>query len=651
MWKRLNNTRATRQPQGADPISFEASYDEKGYGAAGLGIDVHRAQAQSQDRKRPPQRPPRGDDFDRNLPRLPFESVDIPPPPPPEESKFRPVSSICSQSSPNPMAPHFTRPAYTHSDEYKYGDGVSPPSSPEQSGNWQSHQDDDEVSPIDEIPNQSRPAFSRQSGGESQQSQEHPAQSTSSKPPSSSIPVLRREKRRNQVATAAANLLARKEIDSKGRKTADVKWDPYSGEITTSDKGKPQSVKPAEYSPPAERRPFGNQSTVTAAPKPQQSFGDRVRKFKSQQNAPPERPEWKGATGRSALVPTVADQTHIPPLHIPLKSTRRASMATPISGPNTSVSGFRNNENETSFASPLHSEIDLGIQPVHLNSDSERNSPYLNEALYSNPYKSQLRNDPSLPQTPPRPIQKKESTDTIERKFREALKASFPSHDPNEPYEQPPSRFSITTYATSEAPSTHRASIDTTDRPPMPTPPQTFTPNQQPTPILNRKRPKVGIGETAKATTRKAVPSSPVFINMSHTLPISPSSKAKRASTSSNASKSLPASPAEAEAKASADLVVSLQAQLENLAHRRRNIMKSIRQMTELMPVDNVILNEEVRRKREEEKRKVEFLREEEADVKRLEHELGLRLHRAWKRRDKDAIYEPTGLWVRRVTG
>jgi hypothetical protein len=73
--------------------------------------------------------------------------------------------------------------------------------------------------------------------------------------------------------------------------------------------------------------------------------------------------------------------------------------------------------------------------------------------------------------------------------------------------------------------------------------------------------------------------------------------------------------------------------------------------MTELMPKDSVILTEEVRRKREDEKRKVEMLREEEADVKREEHDIGLRLHRAWKRKDKDAFYEPTGLWVRRVTG
>jgi len=73
--------------------------------------------------------------------------------------------------------------------------------------------------------------------------------------------------------------------------------------------------------------------------------------------------------------------------------------------------------------------------------------------------------------------------------------------------------------------------------------------------------------------------------------------------------------------------------------------------MTELMPMDSLVVTDEVRRKREAEKLKIERLRIEEADVRREEHDIGLRLHRAWKRKDKEATYEPTGLWVRRVTG
>lgn len=79
--------------------------------------------------------------------------------------------------------------------------------------------------------------------------------------------------------------------------------------------------------------------------------------------------------------------------------------------------------------------------------------------------------------------------------------------------------------------------------------------------------------------------------------------------------------------------------------------MKSIRQMTELMPTDHVVETAEVRRKREEEKRKVDFLKEEEADIRRQEHDLGLKLHRAWKRKDNEGAFESTGLWVKRVTG
>lgn len=74
--------------------------------------------------------------------------------------------------------------------------------------------------------------------------------------------------------------------------------------------------------------------------------------------------------------------------------------------------------------------------------------------------------------------------------------------------------------------------------------------------------------------------------------------------------------------------------------------------MTELMPPDTVGLGRGMEALRQqEEKRKVEELRADLADVVREEHELGLRLHRAWKRKDQQAVYEPTTLWVRRVTG
>ncbi len=69
------------------------------------------------------------------------------------------------------------------------------------------------------------------------------------------------------------------------------------------------------------------------------------------------------------------------------------------------------------------------------------------------------------------------------------------------------------------------------------------------------------------------------------------------------------------------------------------------------MPTDNLMASAEVIRKRELEKRKVENLKNELAEIQREEDELGLKLHRAYKRMDRDADCEPTTLWVKRVTG
>jgi hypothetical protein len=72
--------------------------------------------------------------------------------------------------------------------------------------------------------------------------------------------------------------------------------------------------------------------------------------------------------------------------------------------------------------------------------------------------------------------------------------------------------------------------------------------------------------------------------------------------------------------------------------------------MTELMPTDRLLSNTDVIRKREIEKKKVEGLKEELAEIQREEHDLGLKLYRANKRLEREAAFEPSSLWVRRVT-
>jgi len=125
----------------------------------------------------------------------------------------------------------------------------------------------------------------------------------------------------------------------------------------------------------------------------------------------------------------------------------------------------------------------------------------------------------------------------------------------------------------------------------------------------------------------------------------------ERPTSSSSINKTLPPVPPETSAGEARDRVGLLNAQLQALANRRININRSIKQMTELMPTDNVLDSMDVVRKREAEKRKVEGLKQELSEVQREEYELGLKLHRAYKRLDRDADWEPTTLWVRRVTG
>lgn len=113
--------------------------------------------------------------------------------------------------------------------------------------------------------------------------------------------------------------------------------------------------------------------------------------------------------------------------------------------------------------------------------------------------------------------------------------------------------------------------------------------------------------------------------------------------------KPLPLAPPEL--SASQDRIAQLTAYIESLIHRRLNICKSIQQMTELMPIDSLFASEDVLRKREAEKLKVQALRDELAEIKHAEYDAGLKLHRARKRLERDSDYEQTTLWVRRATG
>ena len=178
--------------------------------------------------------------------------------------------------------------------------------------------------------------------------------------------------------------------------------------------------------------------------------------------------------------------------------------------------------------------------------------------------------------------------------------------------EHPPSRFSFTTYETDNTHDSRPSTADEDAATPTAEAPQS--------PILGRKRP-VTSGYNTKATARKPIPSQQLS-------PMSPSDTSEWRD-----SKALPQIPQEIQ---SPDLIENLLVQIDNLHARRTNLQRVIWDFSRASSLS---------------KTRLESVKSELADVQRREHETGLRLHRAYRRRDRLEYREPTAMWVRRVTG
>ncbi len=85
---------------------------------------------------------------------------------------------------------------------------------------------------------------------------------------------------------------------------------------------------------------------------------------------------------------------------------------------------------------------------------------------------------------------------------------------------------------------------------------------------------------------------------------------------------------------------------MEDLCIRRNNVYRLLNDLNYMAPPNPMLTD--FRSIRLVNQRKKDF-EEELAEIKREEHDVGLKLHRAWRRRDKDDRAE-NALWVRRVT-
>ena len=484
----------------------------------------------------------------------------------------------------------------------------------------------------------------------------------------SNIPVLKKTQRFGSVSNKWSNWKGRgaetKSPDGDPNSPSGTRWDDYSGERTTSEKGKPGQVIPgsipfdAEPGQVVKPQAFGNTTTITGgehAPVRRKRVPSRGENF-----TPAVREEWKGASGRHKIIQPLKDKplpqgkSAVFPTgsrrmsESPTEMTRtrdaisptsglalsaisdestptRATFAQPqvrieddeldgfsgsaaIASPISIVTPLNRQPGRTSSPQPIP-EIDTSFNRKPESTTSSRLSPQDNRSPLARHPSSEammLKPQPLTPDATPNGSRESQDPRSQEIDFR----SNFQQMNLED---QPRSRFSATTYATT-AYNSPPATPETGHESPTQTPPSS---------ILNRKRPIAPAGINNK---RKPTPS-----------------EAEQARETRH-TKTLPKSPPEVEAQTR---VASLQASLDNLRRRKNNVQTVLHELTNVVQPSSIAYDIAAKK---EIKKTVEGLNKELAEIMKEEHETGLKLHRAWKRQDDSSPYEPTTLWVRRVT-
>lgn len=421
-------------------------------------------------------------------------------------------------------------------------------------------------------------------------------------------------------------------------------------------------------------------------PERDSSFGQRARHIVARDVPQQSRPPWKGASGREQQVAAMYDDLAVAPLSLPTKSDKRTALkgdghfrarlsqlgSPRVDGPSSTSTAMRKlltsrtHKKASSLATPSprsQYNIDGGRQ-------SPSPSPYPSPPHYDDRQMTSMSSPLTDYPSPNSAIRRKQPPNAHVHKnslHAHPLTSSpvdqteiphppTPDSPPaiqitgGDAWTQPASRFSITTYATTNAGTPNLNSLKNspaigTNSPSSPLPSNAGL-------AIKRDRLESHFGAPFSGTSTLSVEPSMVSPDKD-TMDSSPhvsnsATEATRRSSIGSLSKPLPPVPQVAVAT---DRISLLNAQLEGLANRRQNINYYIKQMTDLTPRELLLASAEVQRKRELEKKNIEKLKEELSEIQREEHELGLLLHRAYKRQNKNAEYEPTTLWVRRVAG
>ena len=424
--------------------------------------------------------------------------------------------------------------------------------------------------------------------------------------------------------------------------TTPTRWDDFSGEPTMSEKGEPAQANPGKQKPELESRNKSCSGTSSIDMSNNKDGGQDYGKLSNQRidHACNPMEGWKGASGRHTIINPLFDKP-LPPRKPhsfaagaqKTSDNHSGSMSAKIIP--TSPVAIRNepNFNQTSCIMENADYVTpLGLINTSLNNISSNATPLRSQKstfIRSSTPKSldecapidDNSNIGGAAQNLLFASVRAKSVASLEKNEAGHVDNEFRAETHHMDFEdQPPSRFSTTTYATT-----------INDSPPVT--PETSHESPKPTPptlILNRRRPVPPVGwPDLKVTVRKPTP-----FDVGKT-PIDECNE--------KSYKLLPMSPPEAQA---ITRVASLQAKLDNLRRRRSNLKTVIHELTNVVQPSSIAYD---MASRQEIKKTVDGLNKELLEVVKEEHGTGLQLHRAWKREDETSNFECSSLWVKRL--
>ena len=478
------------------------------------------------------------------------------------------------------------------------------------------------------------------------------------------------------VAKKTRKFWNRPSTNSPERGSSSTHWDVYSGEPTTREKGKPPQTTPSAVKLSAEPSPgrlisspetFGTSTHIIGG----STIGRKRVASRDLNNASIIRPEWRGAGGRHKIVRPLLDKPLPPgksptfpagsdkhqrdqkrqdttvepsipsrsPHHLTNRPTRPfitlndKDLGQPVTAPyamteksskSTTPPAFQQNtESLYSNLSTDDARSPLARNPSNEEIKNQRPQKlaclpqkFVEEANSPHLQQLQEKDSPTKPDGVMNDGDRERDSSKIESRFHADLQHIRLQDQPLSPF----SSIAATTTAYYSPPATPEVSSLSAAVSTIST-----TPNS----ILDRKRPVPPAGiSNLKVTSRKPTPSE---LGTRKQIP-----DGKR--------KSLPKSPPEVEATSR---ISSLQAKLDNLHQQRKNLETVIHELTNVVQPSSIAYD---MASRQEMKRTVEALSMELAEIVKDEHDTGLKLHRAMKRDDEFAAYEPTSIWVRRVT-